>query len=111
MCVFNIFNEMTKSGQKKNWQRIQLFVEFRSAARLSGKTPICTCKYLCTTVCAITSFCSFSMSTSRNSVFLRSVAVKIRPAESAPAAKASNSVAIASHCLPALIRSFARSFS
>lgn len=44
-------------------------------------------------------------------MFLLSVAVSICPAESAPAANASSSVAIASHCFPAAIRSLARSFS
>lgn len=68
-------------------------------------------RYRCTTVCAITSFCSFSISTSKNSTFLRSIEVRILPAESAPAAKASSSVAIVSHCLPAAIKSLARSFS
>lgn len=60
---------------------------------------------------AITSFCSFSIKTSRNSIFLLSVAVRMCPADSAPAASASSSVAIASHCFPAAIRSLARSFS
>lgn len=59
----------------------------------------------------MTSFCSFSINTSKNSIFLLSVAVSICPAESAPAAKANNSVAIASHCFPAAIKSLARSFS
>lgn len=44
-------------------------------------------------------------------MFLLSVAVRMCPAESAPAASANNSVAIASHCFPAAIRSLARSFS
>jgi len=70
-----------------------------------------TCRYLCTTVCAMTSFCSFSINTSKNSTFRRSVAVRIRPAESAPAASASSSAAIVSHCFAAAIRSLARSFS
>ena len=70
-----------------------------------------TCRYLCTTVCAMTSFCSFSINTSKNSIFRRSVAVRMRPAESAPAASASSSAAIVSHCFAAAIRSFARSFS
>lgn len=59
----------------------------------------------------MTSFCSFSIRTSKNSVFRRSVAVRILPAESAPAASAKSSVAIVSHCLPAAIKSLARSFS
>lgn len=44
-------------------------------------------------------------------MFLLSVAVRMCPADSAPAARASSSVAIASHCFPAAIRSLARSFS
>lgn len=59
----------------------------------------------------MTSFCSFSMSTSKNSVFLRSMAVRIRPADSDPAAKANNSVAMDSQCFPAAIKSLALSFS
>lgn len=70
-----------------------------------------TWRYRWTTVWAITSFCSFSMSTSKNSMLRRSVAVNILPAESAPAASASNSVAIPSQNWPAAIRSFALSFS